>query len=113
MRRKLAISIIDKFLFKVQYGNTRTRNNPEGLKSSNVWKYKYDDKKLELVIQFQDGETYTYSSVDLDTFNDFISGNALPTTSGFNEWGSWTEGVGPSIGAYVKELTNYTKGGKI
>jgi hypothetical protein len=41
-----------KEAFKIIYGNTRTRNN--SIKSSNVWKFKFNDKTGELVVQFQD-----------------------------------------------------------
>ena len=104
MNRKLMLNHIDNFLFKIEYGNTRTGNNPEGLKSSNVWKYKYDDKKLELVVKFQDGETYTYFNVSPQLFNDFSNGNGVCITEGKNEYGEWFIGKSPSMGAAVHEL---------
>lgn len=116
MNRKLALSVIDKFLFKVEYGNTRTGNNPEGLRSSNVWKYKYDDRKLELVVKFQDGETYTYYNVSPELYEDFSRGNGVCITEGSNEWGEWFIGKSPSMGAAVHELLlglGYSKSGQV
>lgn len=104
--------------FKVYYGNTRTGNNPEGISSSNVWKYKYDDIKQELVIKFQEGSTYTYTGVDMTLFNDISSGYGTCITEGSNKWGSWYIGKFPSIGAAVYELlvlknVPYSKGGQV
>ncbi len=102
--------------FKIEYGNTRTGNNPSGLKSSNVWKYKYDDKKLELVVKFQDGETYTYYNVSPQLFNDFSNGNGVCITEGQNEYGEWFIGKSPSMGAAVHELLlglGYSRSGQV
>lgn len=104
--------------FKIEYGNTRTGNNPDGLKSSNVWKYKYDDKKLELTIKFQDGETYTYSDVSKQLYESVVGGDASCITEGENEWGEWFVGKSPSIGAAVHEYlvnggVSYKKGGSV
>jgi hypothetical protein len=116
MNKKLALSVIDKFLFKIEYGNTRTGNNPEGLRSSNVWKYKYDDKKLELVVKFQDGETYTYFNVQPQLFVLFSNGNGICITEGSNEYGEWFIGKSPSMGAAVHQLLNglsYSRSGQV
>lgn len=68
-----------------------------------------------LVVRFNDGSTYTYYKVDEATFNDVSEGNAQPKTTGENDYGSWREGVGPSVGAavhkYLIDKFNYTKGG--
>jgi hypothetical protein len=104
--------------FKITYGNTRTRNNPDKLKSANVWKFKYDDKKMELVIQFQDGDIYTYTQVNEQLFKDVVGGNAAAITDGENKWGKWFVGKKPSVGAsvhknLVKAGVPYAKTGKI
>ena len=104
--------------FKVYYGNTRTGNNPEGINSSNVWKYKYDDVKEELVIKFQEGSTYTYTGVSPSLFEKFSTGDAECITEGSNKWGSWDIGKSPSIGAAVYEYLilgniSYSKGGQV
>lgn len=104
--------------FKVYYGNTRTGNNPEGINSSNVWKYKYDDIKEELVIKFQEGSTYTYTGVSTNLFESIVTGDASCITEGSNKWGSWDIGKNPSIGAAVYEYlvlgnVSYSKGGQV
>jgi hypothetical protein len=104
-----------KEAFKIIYGNTRTRNN--SIKSSNVWKFKFNDKTGELVVQFQDGSTYTYSNVALNDFEQFASGSGgVCKTEGENRWGSWEIGKTPSVGAAVWDILmkySYKKGGKI
>jgi hypothetical protein len=88
--------------------------------SSNVDKMMWirDDKDPNignLVIRFNDGSTYTYKNVDEATFDDVSQGRAKPATTGKNEYGSWNEGIGPSVGAavhqYLIDKFDYTKGG--
>jgi hypothetical protein len=88
--------------FKITYGNARTANN--AIKSSNVWKYKYDDVKQELVIKFNDGTTYIYDNLPIEIFEQFVLGDAVCKTSGSNKWGSWQEGKTPSMGAAVWDV---------
>ena len=88
--------------FKVTYGNARTANN--AIKSSNVWKYKYDDVKQELVIKFNDGTTYIYDNLPIEIFEQFVLGDAVCKTSGSNKYGSWEEGKTPSMGAAVWDV---------
>ena len=71
--------------------------------SSNVDRVKYFDTKKELVIKFNDGSYYTYFDIDLDTFEKIVKGDAVCKTTGENEFGSWVEGQGPSVGAAVWE----------
>jgi hypothetical protein len=103
------------YKFKITYGNTRTRNN--SIKSSNVWKFKYNDKTGELVVQFQDGSVYTYSNVSLNDFESFASGSGgVCKTSGENKWGTWEVGKTPSVGASVFDVLekySYRRGGRI
>jgi len=73
------------------------------VKSSNVDKMMWNSETLELVIRFNDGSTYTYVGVDENLFNNVSEGNAAPTTTGENEYGSWTKGVSPSVGAAVHQ----------
>ena len=69
--------------------------------SSNVDRVKYFDTKKELVIKFNDGSYYTYFDIELDTFEKIVKGDAVCKTTGENEFGSWVEGQGPSVGAAV------------
>jgi hypothetical protein len=112
--------LIDIFSFEQEYkvitGNTRTRNNI--IKSSNLWKFKYDDVKQELVLRFQDGEYYTYFSVPPDVFEAIRGGDGVCDTEGENEWGKWFVGKSPSVGAAIHEILigggfSYQKGGMI
>lgn len=106
---------IHNLLFKTIYGNTRTRN--KSIKSSNVWKFKYNTETGDLVVKFQDGSVYTYFKVSLDDFNQFASGSGgTCKTEGKNKWGSWTIGKNPSVGAAVWDILmkySYSKGGVI
>lgn len=102
--------------FKVVSGNTRTRNNI--IKSSNLWKFKYDDIKQELTLRFQDGSFYTYFSVPPDIFESIRGGEGVCSTEGENEWGKWFIGKSPSVGAAIHEILiggnfAYQKGGSI
>lgn len=86
-----------------------------GVLSSNVDKMMWNSETLELVIRFNDGSTYTYLGVDEKTFNDVSEGNAAPETTGENEYGSWTEGDKPSVGAavhqYLIDKFDFNRGG--
>lgn len=101
--------------FKIVYGNTRTRN--KSIKSSNVWKFKYDTETGDLVVKFQDGSVYTYFNVSLSDFEQFASGSGgTCKTSGSNKWGTWERGKSPSVGAAVWDILmkySYSKGGFI
>jgi len=86
--------------------------------SSNVDRVKYFDTKKELVIKFNDGSYYTYFDIEPDTFEKIIKGDAVCRTTGENEFGSWVEGQGPSVGAAVWEYlidpqVDYQPGGSL
>jgi hypothetical protein len=83
-----------------------------------VDRVKYFDTKKELVIKFNDGSYYTYFDIDLDTFEKIVKGDAVCRTTGENEFGSWVEGQGPSVGAAVWEYlidpqVDYQPGGSL
>jgi hypothetical protein len=73
------------------------------LDSSNVKKVLYNDETLEMVIEFNNNERYTYSNMDFETASKVLFGDAVCKTTGSNEWGSWSEGKTPSLGAAVYE----------
>ena len=86
--------------------------------SSNVDRVKYFDTKKELVIKFNDGSYYTYFDIEPDTFEKIVKGDAVCRTTGENEFGSWVEGQGPSVGAAVWEYlidpqVDYQPGGSL
>ena len=88
------------------------------LDSSNVDRVKYFEDKKELVIKFNDGSYYTYFDIEQGTFEQIIEGDAVCKTSGTSEFGSWTEGEGPSVGAAVWQYlidknVRYQKGGSL
>jgi hypothetical protein len=89
------------------------------LKSSNVDKVLYDSDLKELVIQFKEGDIYTYSTVEFSTFENIVTGlGGVCRTSGSNSFGEWEVGKTPSIGAAVwNQLidlgVSYRKGGNI
>jgi hypothetical protein len=71
--------------------------------SSNVDRVMYNDETNELVVRFNSGETYTYSGITKRLFENIIDGVDAPKTSGENDFGSWRQGVSPSVGATVYE----------
>jgi len=84
--------------------------------SSNVERVMYDSDTNELVVRFNSGETYTYSNITQNLFEKIIDGVDAPKTSGESDFGSWREGVGPSVGATVYERlvrrgVRYKRGG--
>jgi hypothetical protein len=86
--------------------------------SSNVDRVKYFDTKKELVIKFNDGSYYTYFDIEPDIFEKIVKGDAVCRTTGENEFGSWVEGQGPSVGAAVWEYlidrgVDYQPGGSL
>ena len=88
------------------------------LKSSNVKNILYNDENKEMVIQFQEGDIYTYFNVPFQTFLDVSGGNATCITSGENKYGSWFVGKTPSNGAavwkYLRDSNiKYKKGGSL
>jgi hypothetical protein len=83
--------------------------------SSNVDRVMYNDESNELFVKFNSGSIYTYYDVSFSDFLDLIAPNALATTEGENQWGSWYPGK-PSIGAGVHQILekyNYSKGGNL
>lgn len=93
--------------FKIINGNTRTRNNT--IKSSNVWKFKWDDRTGDLVVKFQDGAVYTYYGVTEQDFEDFRTGTGgTCDTEGEKTIGGatyrWEIGKNPSVGAAVWQV---------
>jgi hypothetical protein len=86
--------------------------------SSNVDRVRYFETKKELVIKFNDGSYYTYTDVEPEIFEKIVKGDAKPRTTGENEFGSWVEGDGPSVGAAVWEYliipeVDYSPGGSL
>lgn len=110
---------IDTENFKIINGNTRTRNNT--IKSSNVWKFKWDDRTGDLVVKFQDGSVYTYYGVSEGDFESFRTGSGgVCETSGETRVGGatyrWEVGKNPSVGAAVWDVLmdyRYSEGGSI
>ena len=81
-----------------QFKNWRNTAN-----SSNVDKMKYNDETKELVIKFNDGSYYTYFDIDFEQFMAVVEGDGTCVTQGQNEYGSWSIGKNPSVGAAVWE----------
>lgn len=111
------ISNIRMEKFKIINGNTRTRNG--SIRSSNVWKFKWDDKTGDLVVKFQDGSVYTYRGVSADDFESFRfgSGGTCDTSGEVTVGGStytWEVGKNPSVGAAVFDVlvSKYGRGSK-
>lgn len=86
--------------------------------SSNVDRISYEDETKELVVQFNDGDIYTYYDIDFQEFLDVMNGQGICRTTGSNQYGSWFLGKYPSVGAavyriLVKRGKSYKKGGKL
>ena len=113
--RRKNLKSLDTENFKIINGNTRTRNNT--IKSSNVWKFKWNDKTGDLVVKFQDGSVYTYSGVTENDFESFRTGSGgTCETDGSSTVGgatyTWEIGKNPSVGAAVWDVIvrKYGKG---
>jgi hypothetical protein len=75
----------------------------------------WNSETLDLVIRFNDGSVYTYKGVSKALFEKVSEGDAAPTTTGENEYGSWKAGDAPSVGAavhqYLIDKVDFVKGG--
>ena len=92
------------------------KNYTNYVRSSNVEVVSYNDELKEMVIRFNNGQTYTYYNVDMSLFDDIVDGNGVCITSGQNKYGKWNIGKSPSIGAAVYDKLveaniSYKKGG--
>jgi hypothetical protein len=83
---------------KEQFQFKKWRSKPN---SSNVKNIMYNDETNELVLQFRNGDNYTYFNVPFNLFEDVVNGNGVCRTEGSNRWGSWSVGKTPSVGAAV------------
>lgn len=78
--------------------------------SAQINAFKYDPKKQELYVKYQDkypsqnGPVYKYSGVPSYIYNIFSRGGVAPITSGRNAWHEWKEGITPSLGAAANHL---------
>ncbi len=84
--------------------------------SSNIRRAAYNVLQELLVLEFQEGDFYTYFDVPSYIFWQLMNKTALATTTGSNQWGSWYVGK-PSVGAgvwqYLRDKYSYKKGGSI
>lgn len=84
------------------------------VKSSNVKGYRYDTEDKTLIIEFNDGSKYLYEFIEFSEFEAVAKGDAICTTEGSNQYGSWYVGKTPSVGAaiwrwLIKKGAMYTK----
>jgi hypothetical protein len=83
---------------------------PEGIGSSNVHSFGYDDKTGKLLVKFQgdypqeNGPVYGYEGVPKNIFELFKQGAIPARTDGKNKWGQWWKGKVPSLGASLYTL---------
>ena len=106
----------DDYKFNVIKDIIFFKNYKKNVKSSNVDIVSYNDDLKEMVIRFNNGQTYTYYNVDINLFNNIVDGNGVCITSGQNKYGKWNIGKSPSIGAAVYDKLveaniSYKKGG--
>jgi hypothetical protein len=106
----------DDYKFNVIKDIIFFKNYKKNVKSSNVDIVSYNDDLKEMVIRFNNGQTYTYYNVDINLFNNIVDGNDVCITSGQNKYGKWNIGKSPSIGAAVYDKlveanVSYKRGG--
>jgi hypothetical protein len=94
------------------------KNYTDYVRSSNVEVVSYNDELKEMVIRFNNGETYTYYNVDMSLFDDIVDGKGKAITEGQNKYGRWNIGKSPSVGAAVYQKLvlagkQYKKGGQL
>ena len=82
----------------------------QGMPSSNVEGFSYDDKNNRLFVRFlgeypnRNGPVYSYENVPKVIFELFQSGAVPARTDGQNKWGKWWRGKSPSLGASLYTL---------
>jgi hypothetical protein len=82
----------------------------EGMPSSNVESFGYDDKSGNLLVRFlgkhpnRMGPVYSYTGVPKNIFELFRKGAIPARTDGKNKWGKWWRGKTPSVGASLFTL---------
>lgn len=82
----------------------------QGMPSSNVEGFAYDDKSGKLFVRFlgehpnRNGPIYAYSGVPKQIFDLFQKGAVPARTDGKNKWGKWWKGKVPSLGASLYTL---------
>ncbi len=74
------------------------------LLSSNIYGFKYDPKKGQLLVRFNNGGVYSYGGVPPGVFDAFQQGAVPAKTNGKNKFGEWWKGKIPSLGAAFYEL---------
>lgn len=106
-------------LFKFKKSNRLVQQKKwtrKNINSSNVDKVMFNDETNELVVQFNDGDRYTYFDIDFVEFYSVVDGLAECKTKGENKWGEWYVDKTPSVGAAVWQYLidtgkAYRKGG--
>jgi hypothetical protein len=77
----------------------------QGMPSSNVEGFNYDDKTGRLLVRFlgkhpnRNGPIYSYEGVPANIADIFMKGAIPAKTNGRNKWGQWWQGKYPSMGA--------------
>jgi hypothetical protein len=69
------------------------------LMSSNVYGYRYNPGKRELLVRFNNGGVYRYSGVPKQIYQMFANGAIPAKTDGQNQYGRWWKGKSPSLGS--------------
>lgn len=82
----------------------------QGMPSSNVEAFGYDDDNEKLLVRFlgkypnRNGPVYAYEGVPKNIFELFQRGAIPARTDGQNKWGRWWRGKVPSLGASLYTL---------
>lgn len=82
----------------------------EGMPSSNIEGFSYDDKTGKLLVRFlgkhpdKNGPIYGYDGVPANIADIFMRGAIPAKTNGKNKWGSWWQGKYPSMGAAMAHV---------
>lgn len=82
----------------------------QGMPSSNVEAFGYDDDNERLLVRFlgkypnRNGPVYAYQGVPRNIFDLFQRGAVPARTDGQNKWGRWWRGKVPSLGASLYTL---------
>lgn len=69
------------------------------LKSSVIRYTNYNDEDQVAKVVFNNGHTYIYKNVPIESYKKMIAGQTPAKTSGENQWGMWWVGKNPSLGA--------------
>lgn len=102
-RKKRQQQAAAKSLRNFRLGGARAAKQAQShnipISSSNVAGMGYDPSTSTMIVEFHESGRYAYRNIDPSLYDLILWGKDVPRTTGQNAYGSWTRGIGPSVGA--------------